>query len=77
MLCAYNTILYFLKIFIYLIGWSQLWHVGSSSLTGIKPGPPALGAQSLSNWTTKEVPPYFIYNFHRQSGRDGDSDFIN
>ena len=25
-----------------------LWHVGSSSLTGIKPRPPALGAQSLS-----------------------------
>ena len=24
---------------------------------GIKPGPPALGVQSLSHWTTREVPP--------------------
>ena len=23
---------------------------------GIKPGPPALGAESLSHWTTREVP---------------------
>ena len=23
---------------------------------GIEPGPPALGAQSLSHWTTREVP---------------------
>ena len=29
-----------------------LQHVGSSSLTR----PPALGAQSLSHWTTREVP---------------------
>ena len=31
----------------------QLWHVGS---TGIEPGPPELGAQSLSPWATREVP---------------------
>ena len=32
------------------------------SLTGIEPGPPALGAQSLSQWTTRVVPtiPSFI-----------------
>ena len=27
---------------------------------GIEPGPPALGAQSLSHWTTKEVPQHFF-----------------
>ena len=26
---------------------------------GIEPGPPALVAQSLSHWTTREVPIYF------------------
>ena len=38
--------------------WTQLWHVGSSSLTKdhVKPGPPAPGVQRLSHWTTKEVP---------------------
>ena len=30
--------------------------MGLSSLTGIEPWPPALGAQSLSHWTTREVP---------------------
>ena len=24
----------------------------------VEPGPPALGAQSLSHWTTKEIPPH-------------------
>ena len=28
---------------------------------GMEPGPPALGAQSLSLWTTREVPKIFIY----------------
>ena len=49
---------------------SSLWCAGSvvvagglscgmwdlSSQPGIKPGPPALGAQSLYRWTTREVP---------------------
>ena len=30
--------------------------------SGSEPGPPALGAQSLSNWTTREVPKYFKRN---------------
>ena len=34
----------------------ELQHVGSSSPTGIEPRPPALGAWSLSHWTTREVP---------------------
>ena len=34
-----------------------IWHVGSSSLKcGIEPRTPALGAWSLSHWTTREVP---------------------
>ena len=35
----------------------QLWHVGSSSWPGIETRPPALGAQSFSHRTTREVPP--------------------
>ena len=32
---------------------------------GIEPGPPALGAWSLSHWTTSEVPIYyFFFPFH-------------
>ena len=34
--------------------------MGSSSLPGIEPGPPALGAQTLSDWTTREVPGFFF-----------------
>ena len=34
----------------------QLQHAGFSSLTrGMKRGPPALGTQSLTYWTTREV----------------------
>ena len=39
----------------------QLWHVGSSSWPQIEPGPPALRVQSLSHWTTREVPPLHIF----------------
>ena len=28
---------------------------------GIEPGPPALGVQSLTHWTIKEVPSKFIF----------------
>ena len=51
--------------------WLTLWHVGSSSFgnpdlvpwPGIEPRPPALGAQSVSQWTNREVPhlTYFWY----------------
>ena len=30
-------------------------------LPGIEPWPPALGAQSLSHWTTREVPPKVLF----------------
>ena len=30
---------------------------------GIKPGPPALGAQSFSHWTTKEIPEHKGFNW--------------
>ena len=30
---------------------------------GIEPGPPALGAQSLTHWTTREVPQTFHLNW--------------
>ena len=32
-------------------------------LPGIKPGPPALGAQSLTHWTTREVPIFIFFTF--------------
>ena len=32
---------------------------------GIKPGPPAIAAQSPNHWTTREFPPFYysFYNF--------------
>ena len=59
--------LFFFFFNIYLFHWtgSSLWHVGSSHWgtkdlvpwPGIKFRPPTLGAQDLSHWTTREVPP--------------------
>ena len=67
-----NWSLFFKKIFTYLtVQGLQLHHVGSFSYSiwtftcsnqdliprpGIEPGPPALGAPSLSHWTIREVP---------------------
>ena len=34
---------------------SPLQQVGSSSLTGVEPRPPAMGVQSVSHWTPREV----------------------
>ena len=52
----------FLRGIIYLtaLGLScSMW--GLFSLPGIEPGPPTLGAWSLSHWTTREVPtPVFL-----------------
>lgn len=42
---------------------TQLWHVGSSSLTGTEPGALTLEVQNPSHWTTKDVPAYFILNY--------------
>ena len=60
------------KIYIYLFGcarsqlscWIFSCHLKTLSCSmwdlvpwpGMEPGPPALGAQSLSHWTTREVP---------------------
>ena len=40
------------------VGSFQLWRVVRDLVPspGIEPGPPALGAQSLSHWTAREVP---------------------
>ena len=48
-------------------------YVGSSSLTRIEPGSPALEARSLSHWTTREVPtPIFLPGeFHGQRSLAG------
>ena len=34
---------------------------------GIEPGPPALGVQSLTNWTTREAPDCFIFLVRKKS----------
>ena len=55
--------IFFLNFFIYLaaLGLScSMWDLAPGP--GVEPGPPSLGAQSLSHWTTREVPP-FSYNF--------------
>ena len=44
---------YLLFIFLAPLGLSCMWDLVSGS--GIKPEPPALGAQRLSHWTTREV----------------------
>ena len=59
--------LFFFLIFIYFAApglifctrslWSSLRHAGSSSLMRDRTWPPALGAWSLSHWTTREIPP--------------------
>ena len=58
-----------LYIYLVVLGLScsmqdlSLWHVGSSSLTRARTwGPPALGVQSLSQWTTREVPSNAFYH---------------
>ena len=52
---------------------SQLQHEGSSSLTGIKPGPSLMGVWSLSQWIMREVPPRRLLNSNLStvSGRCG------
>ena len=36
----------------------------------IEPGPPAMGAQSLTHWTTREVPrKYLVNESEKQPGR--------
>ena len=59
-----HNFFFYMYIFIYLaaldLSWGtwdfQLQHVKSSSLTRDQTWFPALGAQSLSHWTTREVP---------------------
>ena len=64
---------FFLILFIYLaaLGLScSMWDL--APWPGIKPGPPALGAQSLSHWTTREVPPsWFLMPILRTWGLAG------
>lgn len=60
------------NIFIYLIFVAALKllscrHVGFSSLTVIEPGPPASGAQSLSQKATRKVPYFFFSSFSPSS----------
>ena len=47
-----------------------MWHVESSSPTGVKPRPPALEAQTPSHWTAREVPPKNISNGYLGSGQE-------
>ena len=68
----FPKIFFFQYLFAYLavLGLSCGRYVGSSFLTrnqiwpGIRPWPPALGAWSLSHWTTREVPPKIFFLLH-------------
>ena len=47
--------------FFFLLFGHLAWHVGSVSLSGLEPLPPALEAQSLNCWTTsRELPGWFL-----------------
>ena len=52
----------FLHIYVFGCTGSSLWHVGSSPLTEL--WAPALGAQSLSHWTTGEIPHFYFLKFY-------------
>ena len=39
-------------------------------LPGVEPRPPALGARSLSHWTTKEVPGYVLLTYIKLLGEN-------
>ena len=63
---------FFFNIFIYLFIWlhwvwvvtCEIFRCGVWDLVpwlGIEPGPPVLGVESLSRWTTREVPWLFYY----------------
>ena len=45
----------FLNIYLLGCAGASLWHMGSSSMTREQTGAPALGAWSLSHWTTRKV----------------------
>ena len=65
---------------IFLLLLLLLWHVGSSSLTRDQTQPPALEAQSLSHWTTREVPQeHFKHSIqegkNNSAWRAGDGEF--
>ena len=58
----HSLLFFYFLIFICLFIW-QLWVLVAARdphellfAAGIEPGPPALGARSLSHWTTREVP---------------------
>ena len=55
----------FLSIYLFGSTGSQLWCVGSSSLTRTRTWPHALGAQRLSHWTTSEVHGLLICRFRQ------------
>ena len=53
-----------LLFFLFLGGWRGLHLKACGMLVpwlGIKPAPPALEAQSLNHWTTREVPSSFAF----------------
>ena len=52
-------IFFFLKAFIYLFSCARSLTLVAAC--EIEPGPPALGARSLSHWTTRDIPRNEIY----------------
>ena len=60
---SFDSFFFFGNLFIYLavLGLTcSMWDL--VPWPGIKPGPPASGAPSLSHWTTKEILPLILYS---------------
>ena len=58
--CLNSSKWIYIYIYIAALGLSySMWDL--VPWPGIEPGPPALGAWSLSHWTTREVPPKFTF----------------
>ena len=81
-LWLYLTVIYvaflflFLFIYVFWLRQSKLRHVGSLVAArmrdlvprpGMEPRPPALGAQSLSHWTIREVPPLHFFKENKSN----------
>ena len=62
---ALSCTVLFVNMYLFVWAGSSLQLVGSSSLTRDQTWAPALGAQSVSPWTTREVPQtaFYLYEF--------------
>ena len=66
----WNFPLFFFFKLVYLFGCTRIFRCSMRDLvpwTRIRPGPPSLGAQSLSHWTIRDVPKSLLLKWlHKQ-----------